>query len=192
VFSAVKEIKATSASNNVIDNFAFLEFLATNASRSPSSKHSQPGQQESPHRVQESSPLLYSQTPAGTSSGQNSYTQGAHLTAPGALEGAHTQGAQAGRKQLRRQNEPAGGQLPSMQAIPPSAQASNNPQQSKSAQKSAIPHRQPVLQPLQGAAANSNLTASGNVGGGKNPYSSEIDTSSSMIKSSSQGANQRR
>lgn len=100
VFAAAKEIKAASASANVVDNFAFLEFLATNV-------------------INKGAVASTSNTPSPSkiasvgveSPVDNSYGQGVQAT----------QQALPAKKQLRRVPEPSHGphgQLPAMEGAP--------------------------------------------------------------------------
>jgi len=190
VFGAIKEIKASSAAGSVVDNFAFLEFLATKVSTSSSAGSA--NAQGSPAKARESTPPLYTQN-----------TQQAHHT-PDVLGNLHSSGAgvggsgtgahagNMGRKQLRRANEPPGGQLTPMQSHTAPvvhndryghlSQQQQSLAHSKSAGASAgvgknlTPLRQSQHQP------HNTLPSLGH----------EVDAVSTNVKSSSHGANQRR
>lgn len=120
-----------------MDNFAFLEFLATHVGKSNTG-----GSPPKPV-PREASPPLYTQS--------QSHSQGA--------VDSHT-GAGAGRKQLRRTTEPAGGpQLPAMQGaapLNPSGMMSQGMSQSKSAGKNVGMARQVQAPALQQLGMNQN------------------------------------
>lgn len=108
VFAALKDLKSASASSSVVDNFAFLEFLATNVSK---------GNPGGSSEKNSTSPNAKYIAPAPGH-------LAASATAPGALgnvsnlsteQSINNIGAAiANRKQLRRTKEPPGGQLPAM------------------------------------------------------------------------------
>lgn len=194
VFAAIKEIKTSSASGSVVDNFAFLEFLATKVSTSSSA----PGQ-SSPTKVRESTPPLYTQNTQHTPDVLGNLRSGVGTGGGGGVGGGN--GAHAGhatRKQHRRANEPPGGQLTPMgshtaPAVHNDRYGHLNQQQhglSHSKSAGAAVGKSTNITPLrQGQHQLPSLGASGSTGG---LYGQEVDTVSANVKSSSHGANQRR
>lgn len=187
MFAAIKEIKSSSAAGSVVDNFAFLEFLATKVSTSASSGANAQG---SPAKARESTPPLYTQNTQHTPDVLgNLHSSGSGVGGVGGNSGAHV--GLAGRKQLRRANEPPGGQLTPMGQSHTASVAHNDRYGHLNQQQQGLAHSKSA-----GAGAGKNITPlrqSHHLPHNTLPsLGHEVDAVSTNVKSSSHGANQRR
>lgn len=168
VFATLKDLKSASASSTVVDNFAFLEFLATNVSKGGSTGSVLSPSAKGPAPIEINKTMSSNIAPAGASA----------LSTEQSINNIGA--AIANRKQMRRTNEPAGGQLPAMPAHlqgPPPQQSQQSQQgqqvhKDKGAgryQQQDVPHPQTL--PTLGMQSNINSSSHHTSGGAENRYS---------------------